>query len=128
MLGMTRNASCKTLLKKVFAIKCAMHLILAEKAIPTEIRHDARALQHEMKYDVVKSDEKQIIDDEYATVGMQDPKVCVTTSRDPSSRLKQFSKYDNVVYSLLYVTSPGKLNCAYQMPSRSIAETTASTS
>ena len=32
------------------------------------------------------------VDDEYATAGIEDPKVCVTTSRDPSSRLKKFIK------------------------------------
>lgn len=32
------------------------------------------------------------MDDEYARAGVRDPKVCVTTSRDPSSRLKQFAK------------------------------------
>jgi hypothetical protein len=32
------------------------------------------------------------IDDEYAKAGIQDPKIIITTSRDPSSRLLQFSK------------------------------------
>jgi U3 small nucleolar ribonucleoprotein protein IMP4 len=32
------------------------------------------------------------IDDEYAHAGETDPKVLVTTSRDPSSRLIQFAK------------------------------------
>lgn len=32
------------------------------------------------------------IDDEYAYAGVEDPKVVVTTSRDPSSRLQQFAK------------------------------------
>ena len=32
------------------------------------------------------------IDDEYARAGETDPKVLITTSRDPSSRLQQFSK------------------------------------
>jgi len=32
------------------------------------------------------------IDDEYAKVGLYDPKIVITTSRDPSSRLLQFSK------------------------------------
>lgn len=32
------------------------------------------------------------IDDEYAKIGLHDPKICITTSRDPSSRLKQFAK------------------------------------
>jgi U3 small nucleolar ribonucleoprotein protein IMP4 len=32
------------------------------------------------------------IDDEYAKVGLYEPKIVITTSRDPSSRLLQFSK------------------------------------
>ena len=32
------------------------------------------------------------MDDEYKWAGVEDPKVMVTTSRDPSSRLKMFSK------------------------------------
>ncbi len=31
-------------------------------------------------------------DDEYVWAGVEDPKVVVTTSHDPSSRLKQFAK------------------------------------
>ncbi len=31
-------------------------------------------------------------DDEYAWAGVEDPKVVVTTSHDPSSKLKQFAK------------------------------------
>lgn len=33
-------------------------------------------------------------DDEYRWAGVEDPKVIVTTSHDPSSKLKQFSKVD----------------------------------
>lgn len=32
------------------------------------------------------------IDDEYASAGVKDPKVLVTTSRDPTQRLVQFAK------------------------------------
>ena len=32
------------------------------------------------------------IDDEYKWAGVEDPKIMVTTSRDPSSKLKQFAK------------------------------------
>lgn len=32
------------------------------------------------------------VDDEYARAGERDPKILVTTSRDPSSRLTQFAK------------------------------------
>lgn len=37
------------------------------------------------------------IDDEYKWAGVEDPKIMVTTSRDPSSRLKMFAKVS--VYS-----------------------------
>lgn len=32
------------------------------------------------------------VDDEYAYAGVKDPKICITTSHDPSSRLKRFAK------------------------------------
>ena len=32
------------------------------------------------------------MDDEYAWAGVEDPKIVVTTSHNPSSRLKQFAK------------------------------------
>jgi hypothetical protein len=32
------------------------------------------------------------IDDEYATIGTRDPKIVITSSHDPSSRLLQFVK------------------------------------
>ena len=60
------------------------------KSIPTEIVAEARELQHELENDL--SLDKKSVDDEYALLGLREPKVCVTTSRDPSSRLKQFAK------------------------------------
>jgi U3 small nucleolar ribonucleoprotein protein IMP4 len=62
------------------------------KAIPTEITKEARTLHHELEMDISNVEDRQAIDDEYAKVGSYEPKVCVTTSRDPSSRLKQFAK------------------------------------
>ncbi|KAK3757014.1 hypothetical protein RRG08_055116, partial [Elysia crispata] len=32
------------------------------------------------------------IDDEYRWAGVEDPKIMITTARDPSSKLKQFAK------------------------------------
>lgn len=32
------------------------------------------------------------IDDEYSQAGVEDPRVLITTSRDPSSKLSQFAK------------------------------------
>ena len=62
------------------------------KSLPTELMFEARQLQHENELDVNQTDEPAEIDDEYANVGSREPKVCITTSRDPSSRLKQFAK------------------------------------
>jgi U3 small nucleolar ribonucleoprotein protein IMP4 len=38
------------------------------------------------------------VDDEYASAGVRDPKICLTTSRDPSSRLRQFSVEMKLVF------------------------------
>ena len=38
------------------------------------------------------------LDDEYAQAGTRDPKICVTTARDPSSRLKQFVKEIRLIF------------------------------
>lgn len=64
------------------------------KALPTEHLGEARQLHHESELDIHEVDDvvTGTVDDEYATVGVREPKVCVTTSRDPSSRLKQFAK------------------------------------
>lgn len=61
------------------------------KPIPTEIRKKARDLNHQSEMDIYE-DGKQKIDDEYANVALREPKICITTSRDPGSRLKQFAK------------------------------------
>ncbi|CAM9541596.1 unnamed protein product [Ectocarpus sp. 4 AP-2014] len=61
--------------------------------LPTELRTEEATLRHEVELeDDETSKLKSSIDDEYAQAGVRDPKVCVTTSRDPSSRLKQFAK------------------------------------
>ncbi len=62
------------------------------KSIPTEIVQDARQLNHELELDINPVDAENDIDDEYANIGVLEPKICITTSRDPSSRLKQFAK------------------------------------
>ena len=36
------------------------------------------------------------IDDEYSRAGIMDPKIVITTSRDPSSKLLQFAKVSDV--------------------------------
>lgn len=66
---------------------------LERKKIPTDLKNDALSLQNTLEWDdqaseLVTSHE----DDEYRWAGIEDPKVVITTSRDPSSRLKMFAK------------------------------------
>ncbi|KAM7028222.1 LOW QUALITY PROTEIN: U3 small nucleolar ribonucleoprotein IMP4 [Acridotheres tristis] len=63
------------------------------RLLPTELRHEALALQKELEFDFEApggTDDSQ--DDEYRWAGLEPPKVMVTTSRDPSSRLRLFAK------------------------------------
>jgi U3 small nucleolar ribonucleoprotein protein IMP4 len=63
------------------------------KAIPTELRGEDRKLRKTLDLaDDRTREQRSHIDDEYAYIGVKDPKVLVTTSRDPSSRLTQFLK------------------------------------
>jgi U3 small nucleolar ribonucleoprotein protein IMP4 len=63
------------------------------KSIPTELQSEEAALRADLAWDDERSDAlPESIDDEYAYAGARDPKICVTTSRDPSSRLKAFCK------------------------------------
>jgi len=63
------------------------------KKLPTELRASYEKLSTEVELEDEKTAvQKTHVDDEYGDAGLHDPRVCVTTSRDPSSRLKQFAK------------------------------------
>eukprot|EP00927_Polykrikos_kofoidii_P078305 TRINITY_DN75147_c0_g1_i1.p1 TRINITY_DN75147_c0_g1~~TRINITY_DN75147_c0_g1_i1.p1 ORF type:complete len:327 (+),score=74.67 TRINITY_DN75147_c0_g1_i1:143-1123(+) len=63
------------------------------KSIPTEIRGEDRTLRKVLDLaDDETKHQRKTVDDEYAYLGLRDPHVLVTTSRDPSSRLSQFLK------------------------------------
>lgn len=78
----------------VYEKKRQIREALAEgKSIPTELRLEEESLRNELGWDDERTDQPgESIDDEYAYAGSRDPKLCVTTSRDPSSRLKAFAK------------------------------------
>eukprot|EP01031_Cornospumella_fuschlensis_P036012 gene36012-43673_t len=65
------------------------HALENDAPIPTEILPTARELAHKLEMDIYA---QPSVDDEYSRLGSYDPKVCVTSSRDPSSKLKQFTK------------------------------------
>ncbi|AQZ10436.1 IMP4 (YNL075W) [Zygosaccharomyces parabailii] len=61
------------------------------KPLPKDIAQDEQ-LQKDFRYDQSKETEEDI-DDEYAAMsGISDPRIVVSTSRNPSSRLSQFAK------------------------------------
>lgn len=63
------------------------------KAIPTELRGEDKRLRKTLDLaDDKTREQRSAVDDEYAYLGVKDPKVLLTTSRDPSSRLTQFLK------------------------------------
>ncbi|XP_059629622.1 uncharacterized protein LOC132272504 [Cornus florida] len=63
------------------------------KPIPTELRNEEAALRQEID---LKDEQTAVprthIDDEYANASEQDPKILLTTSRNPSAPLTQFVK------------------------------------
>ena len=67
--------------------------LAAGKALPTEVRASYDGLRAEINAEDAKTAAVRThVDDEYGDAGLLEPRVCVTTSRDPSSRLKQFAK------------------------------------
>ncbi|CAE6427354.1 unnamed protein product [Rhizoctonia solani] len=68
------------------------------KQLPTELRKDAAELGKVMTMDESQAEPTTHIDDEYSRAGIMDPKVVITTSRDPSSKLLQFAKEMRLVF------------------------------
>ena len=70
--------------------------LAAGKPLPTELRASYDELKASVDAEDKKTSEHAVqrthVDDEYGDAGLLEPRVCVTTSRDPSSRLKQFVK------------------------------------
>ncbi|KAL2533469.1 Ribosomal RNA processing Brix domain protein [Abeliophyllum distichum] len=63
------------------------------KPIPTELRNEEAALRQEIDLeDENTAVPRSTIDDEYANAADRDPKILITTSRNPSAPLTQFVK------------------------------------
>lgn len=61
--------------------------------LPTDLRKGAFALLRASEWDDAAGEHMTAAeDDEYRWAGVDDPKIVITTSRDPSSRLKMFAK------------------------------------
>ncbi|KAJ6515986.1 Brix-domain-containing protein [Mycena sanguinolenta] len=68
------------------------------KSLPTELKKDAKQLGKDLAFDEAQNDPTTHVDNEYSRAGIQDPKIVITTSRDPSSKLLQFAKEIRLVF------------------------------
>ncbi|TIA93795.1 hypothetical protein E3P81_00679 [Wallemia ichthyophaga] len=84
--------------KESYQRKQKLKSSLASGKVPTELQNDAQGLGSELRYDESQSDPTQLLDDEYNKAGTYDPKILITTARDPSSRLTTFSKELRLVF------------------------------
>lgn len=67
--------------------------------IPTDLRKEALDIQKNLDWKDPGADGVlSSIDDEYKWAGVQDPKIVITTSHSPSSRLKQFAKEIKILF------------------------------
>lgn len=69
------------------------------KPLPPELRGpEAQALAKDLTLDAAQAEPMTSIDDEYSRAGQYDPRILITTSRSPSSRLSQFAKELRLVF------------------------------
>lgn len=97
----------RALYERKETIKSALAL---GKRIPTELKAQAAELNFDNSYDIgnegdeggivegEKKSKKLLCDDEYQSAGIFDPKIALTTSRDPSSRLKKFAQEMRLIF------------------------------
>lgn len=94
---------------------------LTENApIPYELRVQALDLQEKLQWDDKGPEKAALIgnetggadgthqDDEYRWAGVEDPKIIITTSREPSSRLKMFAKEVRLIFPNAQSMNRGK--------------------
>jgi len=72
--------------------------LVSGKTLPTELKKSARKLGRDLAFDEAQAEPTTHIDNEYSRAGVQDPKIVITTSRDPSSKLLQFAKEMRLVF------------------------------
>ena len=88
--------------RAVYERKALVKDALAQgKSLPTELHKEVGDLRHAISLDdegTLLEQQRTHIDDEYARAGEIDPKICITTSHGPSSRLKQFAAELRLVF------------------------------
>jgi len=86
----------KSIQEKKEKIKSA---IQENKQIPGSLQKKAIGIQKNLAWDDEGADGLTTsVDDEYRWAGVEDPKIMITTARDPSSKLKQFAKEMKLIF------------------------------
>lgn len=85
--------------RQIWEKKQAIKDALAKgKPIPDALKKELEELREEMSKNVGNNEPLTHVDDEYDRAGIEDPKILITTSRNPSSKLLQFSKELRLVF------------------------------
>ncbi|KAG8197546.1 hypothetical protein JTE90_007282 [Oedothorax gibbosus] len=91
----TKERKEKAKLEKKKQVKKAL---TDNKLLPTTVRNDALKIQDSLEWDDVNENSTSEIDNEYRWALVEDPKIVITTSRDPSVKLKQFAKELKLIF------------------------------
>ncbi|KAA1074047.1 snoRNA-binding rRNA-processing protein imp4 [Puccinia graminis f. sp. tritici] len=95
--------------RQIWEKKQAVKDALAKgKPVPTELKKELDELREAMSKDAGNSEPLTHVDDEYDRAGIEDPKILITTSRNPSSKLLQFSKELRLVFPNAHRVNRGK--------------------
>ena len=90
MFKRTREQQEQTTQSKKQALKDAFS---TGTRVDPQLRREGTALLKSLQYDEHQTESINVArDDEYSNAGVQDPKIVITTSRSPSTRLAQFAK------------------------------------
>lgn len=85
--------------RQIWEKKQAIKDALAKgKPIPTSLKNELDELRDAISKDTGNSEPLTHLDDEYDRAGIEDPKILITTSRNPSSKLLQFSKELRLIF------------------------------
>ncbi|CAL1262009.1 unnamed protein product [Larinioides sclopetarius] len=93
--GKMKERKEKSKLEKKMQVKKSL---TENKVLPTTVQKEALRIQDSLEWDDVPENQTEDIDDEYRYALVEDPKIVITTSRDPSVKLKQFAKELRLVF------------------------------
>ncbi|KAH9825334.1 anticodon-binding protein [Melampsora americana] len=85
--------------RQIWEKKQAIKDALAKgKPVPESLKKELDELREAMGKDIGDAEPLTHVDDEYDRAGIDDPKILITTSRNPSSKLLQFSKEMRLIF------------------------------